>query len=414
MTPRTRNWLTAALATLLVVALAVTFGGLSGEPMGDLFQRRPSTFFTDSTGARALFLVTKKLLPAAEQWRRPLNLLSISADRNSGSTLIVAGPGKPISNTEAEHLDRWLAAGGQLILATGNGWPVSRAVREGNRTPADPPQDRAAEARATTYLSGHGAHLEWSKPGEAKNLRVTGASVPLGEITMQLSRSFSSVQGAQVIAAAGGAALAVTIPVGRGRIVAIADPGIVSNRALREADNAVWLVTLAAEWGSQKAFFDEYHHGFGQKRSASELTWAFLKTPWGWCAAQIAAAALLYVFGYRRRFGRISESPLPARTSALELVEARAGMFQAATAQGVAVELIAQNLCHEWSKICGKPVDLSSLSANARVTEAKDSAEQLVAFQALVSKTEEGEQLTDQEFIEVGRIARKLLQGPIA
>jgi hypothetical protein len=415
MTPRTRNWLTAALATILVVALAVVLGGLSGEPRADSFQRRPSTFFTDSTGARALFLVTKKLLPSAEQWQRPLNLLPISEDRSSGSTLIVAGPGKPISNTEAEHLDRWLAEGGQLILATGNGWPLSRATRDDKKISADPPEDAAGAAKETTYLSAHGAHLVWSKPGEAENVRIAGASVPTGEITVQSSRSFSSVKGAEVIAAAGGAALAVAIPAGEGRIVAIADPGIVSNRALREADNAVWLVTLAAQWGNRKVFFDEYHHGFGQKRSASELTWAFLKTPWGWCAAQIAAAGLLYVFGYRRRFGRISEPPLPARTSALDLVEARAGMFQAATAQGLAVELIAQNLCQEWSKVCGKPVDLSTLSANARVTEPTEgSAGQLAAFRALVSKTERGERLSDQEFIDVGRIAGKILQGPIS
>lgn len=416
MITRTRNWITAALAAVLLITLTVLLAGLSAEPVTDSLLNRPSTFFTDDTGARALYLVTKKLLPSAEQWRRPLNFLPISQEPSSATTVIVAGPSKAISKTEAEHLDRWLANGGQLVLATTNGWPLSRAISEAKteprKSPLDVPEEQTAEK--ITYLSTHTANLEWSGLGEAQTVTVTGASVPGGELNLLLNRSFSSVKGTQIIAAAGEKALAVAIPVGEGRIVAVPDPSIVSNRALREADNAIWLVTLAAAWGSGGVLFDEYHHGFGEKRSIGDLMWAFLKTPWGWCVSQMAAAGLFYVFGYRRRFGHLSEPPLPPRTSPLELVEARAGIFQAATAQPLAVQLIAQNLCDAWSKRCGKPVDISTWTDSAKLEDpANSSPRELPAFQALVSKAERGERLSDQEFIAVGQIAEKILQGPV-
>jgi hypothetical protein len=414
MTPRTRNWITAALAIILLLVLAVALTGLSGEPKSDSFLERPSTFFTDSSGARALFLVTKKLLPSVEQWRRPLNLLPISEEPRAASTLIVADPRKHISKTEAEHLDRWLAKGGQLILATSSGWPLSQSNSGGEpeleeMSGGKSEQEVATATKKKTYLSTHAAKLEWSKRGEPRTLRITGAALPAGGLDVQSSQSFSSVNGARVIAAAGDAAMAVEIPVGEGRIVAIADPAIVSNQALREADNAVWIVTLAAGWGNRGVLFNEYHHGFGQKRSAGDLTWAFLKTPWGWCVSQFALAGLLYLFGYRRRFGRLSEPPID-RTSPLDLVNARGGLLQAAAAQGLAVELIAQNFCYEWAKVCGRPIDLSTLrDGEGFPGRIGDFDHQLTAFRALVSKAERRERLSDREFIEVGGIAGRML-----
>ena len=110
MTPLQHNRLTAAIATGLFVVLAVLLASFSGHQASDALQRRPSTFFTDRSGARALLLVMQKLLPSAEIWRRPLTLLPVPAGRDRAPTLIVAGPGKTLAASEAEHLNRWLDA----------------------------------------------------------------------------------------------------------------------------------------------------------------------------------------------------------------------------------------------------------------------------------------------------------------
>jgi hypothetical protein len=406
------------------MVLAAILGSLVGERSADYFLRRPSTFFTDESGARALLLVMKRLLPSAEQWRRPLSLLELPAEPAAPSTLIVAGPGRPISESEAEYLDRWLADGGQLILATDNGWPIirrKRAIDEQEPEKAFPEasnkdrEDAETIAPGETFLSSHLPGIRWSKPDKIHNERITGALVPDGGINFQMRRKFSTADGARVIAAAGTAALAVEVPVGSGRIVALADSTVVSNRALREADNAVLLITLAGGWRNGKVLVDEYHHGFGQQRSAAALTWAFMKTPWGWCVLQIAAAGLLYAFGYRRRFGRISEPPPSERSSPLELVEARAGVFQAAAAQNLATEMIVQNLSQELARAYDKPVNISDLNQQPQgAIKSALSAERRAIFRDLSGKAARGEKLTDREFIEVGRIAGEMTQGPVS
>jgi len=418
---QTRNWASAILATSLLVVLALALAPFAVHRSADPYFERPSTFFTDPSGARALFLVMKELLPSAEQWRRPLNLLPLPDEPGSPATLIVAGPKKPISKAEADYLDQWLSAGGQLILATGDGWPVaSRLSPEDDvktetgspKTPAN--EDLKNNLKKPTYLSRHTATIQWSKRTEPSNERIIGPLVPTGELTVQSRQKFATLEGAKIVASADGGPLAVEIPVGSGRIVALADPTIVSNRALREADNAVWIVTLAAGWGNGQSLIDEFHHGFGRQRSIGELTWAFVKTPWGWGAVQLAVAGLFYVFGYRRRFGRISEPAAAERRSPLELVDARAGLFQAAAAQGLAVESIVQNLAQDLAQAYGKSLEITNLGCKPDASnEGSHSAGPLARLGDLSAKAARGQKLTDPEFVEIGRIAGQIQQGSL-
>ncbi|HWP57100.1 MAG TPA: DUF4350 domain-containing protein [Candidatus Acidoferrales bacterium] len=404
MSEAARNWISATVAAGLLVVLALMLGALSAPRSPDPALKRPSTFFTDENGARALFLVMRRLLPAAEQWRRPLDL--VPSDRDFPQTIIVAGPGRPISEREAEHLERWLDRGGQLILASSDGWPLARREPAGSGKANGRGKGDQAAAQAKTFLARHAPDLEWSKPGGITKSRVAGASLPGGPLEIQWRQGFSSASGHRVIAAAGAVALALEIALGEGRIVAIADPWVVSNRALRGADNAVWLVTLAGGWGNGKVLFDEFHHWFGKHRSATELTWAFLQTPWGWCAAQVIAAGLFYVFGYRRRFGRVSEPPPPARASPLELLEARARLFEAAEAQGLAADLIVQGLTRDLAAAYGRPVDLLNFGRNLAGLDR--TGRLLASLQELLAKRARGEKLTDGEFVALGRLAGQI------
>ena len=412
MRARTYNRWTAGLATGMFVIISGLLASLSTRSSTDSFRQRPSTFFTDPSGARALFLVVKQLLPAAEQWRRPIHFLPLPAAPGAALTLIAAGPARPLSTAEAKHLDSWLSAGGQLILFTANGWPLrQRAVA--NDVDSDGERGSENADSRETLLSHYGASLRWTKADKARTGRAAGSSIPDGEIVLRWRRSFMSTDGAKVIAAMDNTAIAVEVPVGQGRIVAIADPTIASNSALRRSDNAVWLVSLAAGWGAGKILFDEYHHGFGQKRSTVELAYIFFMTPWGWCVLQLVAAGLLYVFVYRRRFGRIKEPILPNRASPLELVEARAGVLRVAAAQGLAADLIVQHLCANLSKTHGKSVDAVNLNLELEhLAKSRGTASPAAALHALFARVQKGERLSDREFVELGRTAGEIIRGP--
>jgi hypothetical protein len=406
MTPQAYNRLTAALATGIFLIVSVLLAGLSSRQSSDALLRRPSTFFTDPSGARALFLVMQQLLPDAAQWRRPLNLLPPPEISHAPSTVIVAGPARPLSAAEADHLERWLGAGGQLILLSANGWPLRQRVRS-NAPERSPAADEAEQSE--TFLSRYAPSLRWTNPGKINVAPAAGPSLPAGKITLGWQRSFADTSGARVAASAGNAAIAVEIPVGQGRIIAIADPAMASNAALRRSDNAVWLVSVAAGWRNGSILFDEYHHGFARQRGTAELTRAFLATPWGWCVLQLAAAGLLYI-AYRRRFGRIREPPAPQRASPLELLDARAGVLQAAAAQALAADLIVQHLCQTLTKARSKTVDATNLS-HELATLARNGAATTAPLQALFAKAKNGERLSDRELVELGRRAGETIRG---
>lgn len=408
-----RNGILAGAAIVLLFVLAAVLAALSGERRSDEMLRRPSTFFTDPSGARALLLVIRKLLPAAEQWRQPLTQLPLPDTPHAASTLIVASPLLPLSKAEAAHLDRWLSHGGQLILASSDGWPVrQRTANESGDEPTSE-QENKSNAKKPSYLLGHAPALQWSKSRRINTSEVHGASITSGSLNMRWQQHFSATGESKVLASASNSAvLAVELPIGQGRIVAIADPTVVNNRALRAADNAVWLVTLAATWGNGVVYFDEYHHGFGIKKSAVSLAWAFAKTPWGWCVWQIAAAGLLYVFVYRRRFGRISEAPLPTHSNPLELVDARAGIFHAAGAQRLAAQSIMQNLSQDLSQAHGRAIDVATVSTQlGKPLATQILPENFAALKALAAKAERGETLSEREFIELGRLAGAMSKG---
>jgi hypothetical protein len=415
MTSRAYNRLTATVATVVFLALSLVLASFATRESSDAIRQRPSTFFTDPTGARALLLVMKRLLPSVEQWRRPLSLLSLPNLPNASATLIVAGPGKPISKAESDYLHRWLTAGGQLMLLSANGWQAGQRTKSADDSSGESESisEEQMDDHGRNFLFRYAPSLRWTKSEKIKTAEGGGTSMPSEGLRLRWQRSFATTGDANVVAVANNEALAVEIPVGRGRIIAIADPTMASNGVLRRSDNAVWLVSLAAARGTGKIFFDEYHHGFGEKRGTVELTRAFFSTPWGWCVLQIAAAGLLYAFAYRRRFGRISEPPVVDRASSTELIEARAGLLQAAAARGLAAEAIVQNLCQELTRAHGKSVDLTNLNPELeRLVKSRGGALQATALQALLEKMQRGITLNDQELTKLGRIAGEILRGP--
>lgn len=411
MTSQTQNRLTAALATGVFLVVSILLANLSGRPSTDDVQRRRSTFFTDASGARALFLIMKQFLPSVERWRRPVYLLPSTKDPAAPTTLIVAGPTSPISRREADYLDKWLTDGGQLILLNDDDWALGHgSTKDSMPAEASRAPQRDSAQPPSAFLSRYVAGLRWSEIDRQLTAPAAGSSVPAQDLTLSWRRSFGDTGTAKVIAVADAAKLAVEWPVGQGRIIAIADPSMVSNSALRRSDNAVWLTDLAAAWGNGKTLFDEYHQGFGQKRTTLELTRAFLGTPWGWSVLQIATVGLLYLFAYRRRFGGIREPPAVNRASPLELLDARAGVFQAAAAQSLSADLIIQNLCQSLSQNYGKNIDSTNLRQELAVlNQARGGTGE--TLQSLYAKVQTGQRLSEREFVQLGRCAGEIIRG---
>jgi len=364
MTTARTNRRVAAVASALCLALIVTIAILSATPSRDAFGRRPSTFFTDPSGARAIYLVLQRVLPSVEQWRRPLTALTWRPSSSGRSTLIVMGAPGPLGQSEAAALEAWIESGGQLIVATSAEWQRQR------RRGAEPAQGFFAE---------HGIPLR-------KNL-------------------------------SGGAAIAGSLvrSVGQGRIIYVPDGYAFSNDTLRTSDNAVWLAERCSEWGGP-ALFDEYHQGFGEQRGLIPLIGVFAATSWGLACLQLALAAAVYIVGCQRRFGRPLEELPVERTDPMETVQAIGGLFEASQARALSARTIHQHLNASLSAILGYRIDLANAQTRERLANpAGIGKAELDAYADAVKDTVDGQRASDADLVRVGReataIARSFSHG---
>ena len=357
-----KNLWTAILAAGICVILIAAITLLSINTANDFINRRPSTFFTDRTGTRALLLVLQQILPATTQWRRPFSELPAQS-ASARSTLIIMGPDEALTETEAATLDRWITSGGQLILATEKEWRIRKPLK------SEKPAKEEDEFIAEGYLARNGLQPKVDASGE----NATATSV--------------------------------TKRMGAGRIVYVSDPYAFSNETLRTTDNAVWIAARTSEW-ADTILIDEYHHGFGQRRDLMPLLGTFLLSPWGFVCMQLALAGMLFMLGTRRRFGRpIDELPVE-RTSPIEAVEALGGLFEAARARVLSARTIHQYLNVQLSALFGYAIDLSNPAVRERIASRSSlRREELDAYADAVKQAVDREVLSDAELIRIAREA---------
>jgi hypothetical protein len=363
------NLRTAAVAAGLCLVLILTIALLSGKPSSDTLLKRPSTFFTDASGSRAVYLVLEKVLPSAGQWRLPITELKQPSPQGVG-TLIAMGPGM-FGQGEVAALDAWVESGGQLILAADTDWLI---------------QKNNADRTTKNFLARHG--ITPAPPPRRPNSRSTG-----------------------------GIDAAVTRKAGRGRIIYVPNSYAFSNEALRTTDNAVWLVDRCLEWGGG-AVFDEYHLGFGSQRSFSSLIASFAVTPWGLVCLQLALAGIVYLFACKRRFGRPLEELPVERTNPIETVQAVAGLFESARARALSARAIHQYLNSHVSSIMGYRIDLMAPESRDRLAgPMRIERADLDSYAQAASAAMTGRTMTDAELIRFGQqataIARSFSHGTV-
>ena len=357
-----KNLWTAILAAGVCAILIGAITLLSIDSSNDFVNRRPSTFFTDRTGTRALLLVLQQIMPATDQWRRPFSELPRQS-ATARSTLIVMSPDEALTETEATTLDRWIASGGQLILVTNKEWRIRK------RRKSEKPAKEEDEFIPQGYLARNGLQPK------------------------------ADVSGENAIAAA------ITKSMGAGRIVFVSDPYAFSNETLRTTDNAVWIAARTSEW-ADSILIDEYHHGFGQRRDMLPLIGAFLVSPWGFVCMQLALAGAIFMLGTRRRFGRPIEELPVERTSPIEAVEALGGLFETARARVLSVRTIHQYLNVQLTALFGYAIDLSNPSVRERIASRSSlRREELDSYAAAVKQAIDGEVLSDVELIRIAREA---------
>lgn len=188
-----------------------------------------------------------------------------------GGTLVVLDP-QTLTTEEASALERWVSAGGRLViggrpewwsgalLSTGVEWSAGGVTQAGSLV-------EVAETAGVTSVAADGFG-SWTDPA--------GALPLLGDETTTI---------------------AAVAEVGAGRAVLLADTSLVHNRNLASEDNAIFALDIAGPPGTT-VVFAEGIHGYGDATGLRAIP-----LRWKVALAGLVLAALVWMVAVGRRLG---------------------------------------------------------------------------------------------------------------
>lgn len=386
---------------VLVVLNAASYVKVERE--ADLeFKPDRSTTNARATGTRALYDFLQQSGYKVTRWTQPPSAL-LRDDANKPSTFVVIGQVRvPFKREEAQAVQRWVEAGGRLVIIdrvpdtvlmpTSGGWRVSSELFDypdidsrpddmekmtaGVRplAPAQPtvltrdvesvmPSRFSARLHAyPTWHEGVGygrvpdASVNASRGDEDEGAGqfesedeppppprpgegpITKVVPPDIEVSSVVDVPLAPVRHIADWREKGDGALLVDYAYGRGRVCVLGDPYIVANSGIRNADNLQLAVNVVLGGDSDGLVAFDEFH---QGLGGARPTGAFslfAGTPVLWIFAQAGFIVLVFLWSRGRRFARPLPAPHVDRRSKLEFVASMAELQQRARAYDLAVE----------------------------------------------------------------------------
>jgi len=293
---RSRPWL-VLVALLVIAGVLVTARGLQGQD--------PDWHSSRSDGPKG----TSALLLYAAALGRPARTLQSSFDLPaSATTLFVFNPFTGYSPAEASRLREWVAGGGTLVYADDSldgelsqafGIGKTSGIALSGGVPAAPyfPGVRAA---------GSGSAVTPFRAGPAQAVALRSAT---------------------------GAPLALIVTVASGRVIALADPLLLCNGFIGDADN--WRLAAALIEASPAVAIDEFHHDLGNVSGSGD--WS--RQPLGIGLLWAFVAVFVGIALRNRRFGPRVHPGVPGERSSAEHVSAVGRLLRRFGGRGMTAEL---------------------------------------------------------------------------
>jgi hypothetical protein len=268
---------------------------------------------------------------------RPISQVLI--DANSPQLLIIVEPqpssillgmGEAISKAEARSILRWVSAGNTLL-------------RVGRRP-------TGVHDELQINLTS-----DWRR-GPDEGVRQVDLEEG-GAYTENIEQLL--VQGRDSVQAAGSLPLwsqndrpgALLLRHGRGRVLVIADPSLLTRRGLIRGDNALFLYNIVRRHApDRRVWFDEYHHGI---RSGGGF-WGYLRHHGEhWLLLPVLAAVAVAAWSVMVRLGPAVSPPQPVQADAVDYASALARIYQRAKIHRRLVEVLTRDFLTVLTKAVG-------------------------------------------------------------
>ncbi len=307
-----------ALLAVMAAASVLLGGGQNGDAQQERWVDR-STYNARGSGSKGLYLWLEAVGLRIRRWEAPLTDLPQDA-----ALLLILGPKVPVEDAELQAVETWVRGGGALVLADEKVGGTLPGVRPGPpilRFGLRPrPGGRPATLRPA-FPSPYGQGVETIHP--------------TGGVRFQRE---SPAGWAPLFADEAGDVVGIR-RLGRGTIIAVADPGLFSNARLETAGHARLALNVALAHARRGTIWvDEFHHGHGEQ---SGLARYLRGTAVPWMLGQAGLAFLAFLLARGTRFGAPMPPPRAARASSLEYVAAMGDLYRRAGARRAAAEALA-------------------------------------------------------------------------
>lgn len=340
-----------------VIAVALITPEATDGRSGD---SRLTSRSTESQGAAVLYELAGRL-----GWQTAQRLTDTIPLGDSTAVHAILDPPLPLSATQTGELLERVRRGAGLVYVLGEGTPLADSLGLGRR------RNRVGSVMGTAGLIvGRSGKLvapdTASCPAKEEGFLRGGLPFwPNGEtLILALHWEGSAPPGATVLASvdtedrdssAEHSAAAMGFPLGRGRVVVVADPDLLRNDVLRVCR---WGADVAAvrilEYASgdapnggrrERLIFDEYHQGYGDQPGTFRGIVRYLgRTATGHLVLQLAGAGLVLLLAVGPRLLVPRGSDRIERRSPLEHVDALAQAYRAVGATRTATSRLVHGV----------------------------------------------------------------------
>ncbi len=363
---RNQKWVVVA-ASLLFLGVAI-FAPTEDENNPNLV--RPSSFLTNRSDGKALYLSAEELGIECDRWMSPTSLL----DRKVAN-FVSLHPSVRMTFSEADQILSWVNRGGHLLYvpaASSMGGDSGFEARETDPLlsrlkvrsegvwdrmsikPSPMKIDRSAWAPAEPLFAdmgaaigglGHGLALRADK--EKRNQWEILASRNSSDRGLARGDATEASQSKVMdeSAATSGAVIGIARrSYGSGEIVLLSDATDLLNGRINDSEPALFVLRLLSSWrGRGVVYFDELHHGF----KAGE---GLLATVWGWLRRSRRGQACLGLFCLiliavlinGLRLGSPIPAPPKFGRSSLDHVDALAQAYSRANGRNRSAQLLLE------------------------------------------------------------------------
>ncbi|MDR0842880.1 MAG: DUF4350 domain-containing protein [Acidobacteriota bacterium] len=349
----------------VVFAVLIAAAALLLPPDSDAIAA-PTTWSTDSAGAKAAFLLLKEMgYPVRRYEDSPTELpkavaalaaSEASASRNAArvnATLILAEPSMAAGREELKALHQFVQDGGRLIAI---GSTVSMMLPGMSpETPLETPSGGGAVIRPSPVEV-----MAWDKFPALAPTDITRAAP---QITMAPRAYWNSPDAALALYGKMGKtgqmgqmgredrAVVVRYPYGEGTVLWWAAATPLTNAGLKEPGNLEFFISCLGG-RENPILWDEYFHGY--RRSGGDSSEVRL---FAILLIQAGLLGLAAVWTFSRRSGPVRQ-PLPeSRLSPLEFVETLGNLYHRAKAASVVVDIYHQRFMYWLTRRLGMPRD---------------------------------------------------------